>query len=215
LRRQLRAHDHFFGTSPAPIIATVTADTIAPVAQSAAAAGQSMAGMSGELVFRRSEFASRSAENLATAAHSDDVVARHLGRAAASTQAGAARLDTIAALSRATSLFAHVASTPAAQRAVLTALRSQIAQTSDVVRSAQQQASCLAGIIRAVRYPVDMAGAATDARIRQGVVIWCLRPPGTFGYWRYSVLTPGGQVGVYWSPPMTAAAGRPSRRRTT
>jgi hypothetical protein len=33
-----------------------------------------------------------------------------------------------------------------------------------------------------------------------GPIVWCVRPEGTFGFWRCSVLYPDLSVGTYWSP---------------
>jgi hypothetical protein len=144
--------------------------------------------------------------------------------AATLTHTGAQQLDAIAAQTRATSQAAATATTPAAQcgqRAVLTALRSQLAQAHDIVDATKQQAAALSSQIRALHYPLDDPrppgpGTAGDVQAPDngiavappleeppfpaGPIVWCVRPEGTFGFWRCSVLYPDLSVGTYWSP---------------
>jgi hypothetical protein len=81
--------------------------------------------------------------------------------AATLTQTGAQRLGAIAAQTRATAQAAPTATTPAAQRTIIAALHSQLAQAADVVNTAKQQASGLASEIRLPGYPLDHSGSGT------------------------------------------------------
>jgi hypothetical protein len=60
----------------------------------------------------------------------------------------------IAAQTRATSQAAGTVSTPACERVILAALRSQLASATDVPNIAQQRAAGLVGQIRGLRYPL-------------------------------------------------------------
>jgi hypothetical protein len=134
------------------------------------------------------------------------------------TQTGAQRLDAIAAQTRATAQAAPTATTPAAQRSIIAALHSQLTQAADVVNTTKQQASGLATQVRLLGYPLDHPGSGTsgdgpgpdnaipvappaqEPPIPTGPIVWCVRPEGTFGFWRCSVLYPDLSVGTYWSP---------------
>jgi hypothetical protein len=135
------------GSPAASLVATMTG-----AAQTTTTAGELTGGLSGALVDQHQIFVERSAGSLGSAGRTDAKLNTDLATAAALTQTGAARLDAIAAQSRATSQAAATVSTPAGQRAILAALRSQLAQVSGVVNSTQQQAGGLTGHIRAVNY---------------------------------------------------------------
>jgi hypothetical protein len=68
------------------------------------------------------------------------------------TQAGARQLDSIAASTSTLARAAATARTPAAQRAVLQGLRTQVSSANSVVTATQQRSSTLAGQIRALGY---------------------------------------------------------------
>ena len=144
-----------------------------------------------------------------------------MSTAATLTHAGAQQLDAIAAQTRATSQAAATATVPAAQRAVLTALRSQLAHAHDVVNATKRQAAGLTSQIRALQYRLDHPrppGPGTPGDVQApdngiavgpplqdppfpaGPIVWCVRPEGTFGFWRCSVLYPDLSVRTYWSP---------------
>jgi hypothetical protein len=156
---------------------------------------------------------------LSAASQSDASLHAHAAQAAALTQVGAQRIHAIAAQTRTTALAAAAPSahSPAAQKAILTALRSQVAAAQEVVDTTTTQASELAGQIRALQYPLDRPGptvpgdAPSPANntvaspllgtpLPDGPIVWCIRPPGVFGNWRCSVLYPDLSVGTYWSP---------------
>jgi Domain of unknown function (DUF4226) len=122
-------------------------------AQTTTAAGELTDRLSGALVDAHHIFVERAVGTLGSAGRTDAMLNAHLARAAALTQTGANRLDAIAAQTHATSQAAATMSTPAGQRAILTGLRSQLTQASDVVNATQQQAGGLAGQLRALRYP--------------------------------------------------------------
>ena len=99
---------------------------------------------------------------LTKAASSDTALAAHVTRAAAVTQAGAARMDQIAATTSAITKAAPMAKSPSSQRVILTALRSQVSQASQVVQSTSQQATGLAAQVRGLEYPKDAPVQALD-----------------------------------------------------
>jgi hypothetical protein len=104
----------------------------------------------------------RSIPLLMTASTSDAGLTTQLVAAAAATKAGADRLDAIAAQTRVIAQAAAVARTAAAQRAILTALRGQLQEASQVVQTTQQQGGAAATQIRALRYPKDSPGASGE-----------------------------------------------------
>jgi hypothetical protein len=111
-----------------------------------------MQSTSGALTDAHSSFANRAAARLGAAASADSSLDGYLTQAAGVSQAGASRLDAIAAQNRATVLAAASARTPAAQRAVLSQLHSQVAQARDVVNSTRHQGAGLAAGIRGLSY---------------------------------------------------------------
>jgi hypothetical protein len=188
-------------------------------AESTTATAQHTADMSGVAIARYQSFAHQSAGELSQAAHTDTAMQAHVATAATLTQTGAQRLDAIAAQTRATAQGAPTATTPAAQRTIIAALHSQLTQAADVVNTAKQQASGLASEIRRLGYPLDRPGPPGNGQgpdndnkavpaeppVQEtpppvGPIVWCVRPEGTFGFWRCSVLYPDLGVGTYWSP---------------
>jgi len=117
-----------------------------------------MAGGSGMPAYR--EMVDRSIPPLTTASTSDAGLTTQLTTAAAVTNAGATRLDSIAAQTRTISAAAPTARTAADQRAVLTALRAQMQQASQVVQTTQQQDGAAATQIRTLQYPKDAPGSS-------------------------------------------------------
>ncbi|GFG48631.1 hypothetical protein CQY20_10090 [Mycolicibacterium agri] len=133
--------------------------------------------------------------------------------AKAATQTGTRRLDTLIAQARATTQAGATAPSPSIQRAILSALRSQLAQAVEVVDSVQNSAAQVASHVRSLRYPLatlpapeptpavhGLNSGALFAPLPAGPVVWCIRPRGTFGMYRCSVLYPDLGVGTYWSP---------------
>lgn len=92
-------------------------------------------GLSGTEIQSYQAMADRSVPPLTTAAASDTTLAAHATTAAALTQAGAARMDQIAATTSTITKAAPMAKSAAGQRVILTALRSQVSQASQVVQS--------------------------------------------------------------------------------
>jgi hypothetical protein len=189
---------------------------LACASQATADAAQRTVDNSGILITRHQLFATDSAATLSAASQTDASLHTHTAAAASLTQIGAQRIDAIAAQTRATAqaAAAPTALSPAAQKAILTALRSQVAAARDVVASTTTQASELAGEIRALQYPLDRPGpqgpadvpSPTDNSVASpllgppipdGPIVWCIRPPGVFGNWRCSVLYPDLSVGTY------------------
>jgi hypothetical protein len=99
---------------------------------------------------------------LATASTSDAGLTTQLVTAAAVSKAGATQLDAVAAQTRTLSAAAPAARTAAQQRAVLTALRAQMQQASQVVQTTQQQAGAAATQIRSLQYPKDSPASSGD-----------------------------------------------------
>jgi hypothetical protein len=114
--------------------------------------------MSGTFITTHKAFVDESAPKLSAASQTDTTLQAHTAAAAALTQAGAQRLDTIAAQTRETSQAAATVSTPAGEKAVLVALRSQLARANDVVSTTKQQAAGLAGQVRSLKYPPASSG---------------------------------------------------------
>jgi hypothetical protein len=119
-----------------------------------------MAGGSGMPAYR--DMVDRAVPPLTTASTSDSGLTTHLTAAAAVTQAGATRLDSIAAQTRTISQGAPAARTAAQQRAILTALRGQLQQVSQVVQTTQQQDGAAATQIRSLQYPKDAPASSGD-----------------------------------------------------
>ena len=88
---------------------------------------------SGALRDSHQQFAGRSAARLGGAASTDSTFDSQLTRADAISRAGIARLDDIVAQNRATASAAASATSPAAERAVIAALRNQMAQAHGVL----------------------------------------------------------------------------------
>jgi len=138
-----------FGASPQPPPPGASLET---AAQSVAGAGQDAAVLSGELVDRHREFVGEAAGVLMRDGQTDTSLDERLGTAATVTQVGGRRLDAIVARTRAIAQAAATARTPAAQRAVLQALHAEVSQANSVVTSTEQQATGIAGHIRALDY---------------------------------------------------------------
>jgi hypothetical protein len=139
-----------FGSSPEPVAPSGV--PLQTAAESVADAAQRAADLSGDLLNRHRDFITTQTQRLSNAGRTDTALESQLSTAAAVTQAGARRMDTIAAQTRAIARGAATAQTPAAQRTVLAALRSQVEQANAVVNSVQQQAGDIAGQVRALSY---------------------------------------------------------------
>ena len=138
-----------FASEPEPAAgAANAAGAVQNAAQSTTAAGQTTTDMSGGFIDAHKMFVDASAPKLSAAAQTDTALQAHTATAATLTQAGARRLDAIAAETRATSQAAATVRTPAGERAILVALRSQLARANDVVTTTKQQAAGLAGMGR-------------------------------------------------------------------
>ena len=143
-----------FASEPEPAAGALNGgSTVQTAAQSTTTAGQITSDLSGAFIATHKAFVEQSAPRLGAGAQTDADLQSHTVAAATLTQAGARRLDAIAAETRATSQAAATASSPAAERAILVALRSQLARANDVVTTTKQQAAALAGQVRALKYP--------------------------------------------------------------
>jgi hypothetical protein len=47
---------------------------------------------------------------------------------------------------------------------------------------------------------IPVAPPLQEPTFPDGPIVWCVRPEGTFGFWRCSVLYTDLSVGTYWSP---------------
>jgi len=147
-----------FASSPRP--PTSVQPSLGSAAGTVTAAGARAAVLSGELAEQYRGFVSDAARRLRSDGRSDAGLHHTLGAAATVTQDGARRLDSIAASTRTLARAAATARTPAAQRAVLQGLRTQVASADSVVAATQQRSSTLAGTIRALGYePARARGA--------------------------------------------------------
>jgi hypothetical protein len=135
-----------------PTAATGSVDAFESAATSTAAAGRRAAALSGELAGKYSAFAEDTTQSLATAGQTEAALQARLRAAAAVTQSSAQRLDAITARTGALTHEAGTARTPAAQRAMIAALRAELAQARSVLTSTQQQAAAAAGQIRGLGY---------------------------------------------------------------
>lgn len=143
------------------------APNITSAAETVVTARSKTAGLAGVGTTSYDEMADRAVPPLTTSATSDARLATHMTSAAAITQAGAARMEQIVAQTNAIAKVAPMAKSSADQRVILTALRSQVAQTSQVVQGTQQQASALAGQMRDLQYPKDAPAQALDHDLPQ------------------------------------------------
>ncbi|MDT5367980.1 MAG: hypothetical protein QOC62_2411, partial [Mycobacterium sp.] len=128
-----RARSLFGSGGQAPAAAALGA--VDTAAESTTATAQHTGEMSGVAIARYRSFAHQAAAQLSQAAHTDTALHAHVTTAATLTQTGAQRLEAIAAQTRATAQAASTATTPAAQRTILAALHSQVAQAADVVNT--------------------------------------------------------------------------------
>jgi hypothetical protein len=128
-----------FASQPEPPAtgAANAAGAVQNAAQTTTTAGQATSDMSGAFITTHKAFVDESAPKLSAASQTDTTLQAHTAAAATLTQAGAQRLDTIAAQTRETSQAAATVSTPAGEKAVLVALRSQLARANDVVSTTQ------------------------------------------------------------------------------
>jgi hypothetical protein len=178
-------------------------------AEEAVTARHTAGDMSGAVVAQHDRFAADSAVKLRSAYRTDTALDAAIATGLTITHAGGKCLDAIARQSRATSRAGAVASTPAAQRVVLDALRSHLIHTAGVVDSVRQQSGELAKRISELHYEPLVAPLALQPQVPTGPIVWCLRPQGTFGYYRCSVLYPDLRVGTYWSPSDDTGASLP------
>jgi hypothetical protein len=140
-----------FGPSLQPPLPA--APPLGAAADTVSGVGRRTAVLSGELVDRHQQFVGQAARSLTGDAHTDTTLYQQLGAAATLIDDGRRRLDAIVAATRTLARSAATAQTPAAQRAVLQALHTQLSQANSVVDLTQQQASDIADQIRALDYP--------------------------------------------------------------
>jgi hypothetical protein len=172
---------------------------IGAAAEFAKATAGMTAGSAGSVIAAHRRLAVDSSAVLTAAGQADKAFHAYLTAAAALSQAGARRLDAIAACTSATAQAGVGATSPAAQRVVLSVLRSQVVRAAEVVESVNRQGADIAGRIASLHYEPPVKGPALTAPVPDGPIVWCLRPRGTFGFYRCSVLYPDLSVGSYWS----------------
>ena len=154
-----------FGGSAQALNVPDASGQIASAAQAVVKARAGTADLGGAAIRAYQAMAERSVPPLTTAAASDSSVAGHLTTADAAMQAGAARLDQIAATTKTISNVAPMANTPAGELAILKALRTQVAQAAQVAQSTHQQAAALSTQIRGLQYPKKSPPSSPDDRI--------------------------------------------------
>ena len=174
-------------------------DDVRKAAGLTTASARTAADMSGVLVDRHQLFATKNAASLSAAGDSDTAFQSHMVNATALARTGAQRLDVVVAQTRETSRAAATVTSPEAERMILTALRRHVTQTADVVDSIRQQGAELATHINSLRYEMPAAPSPPGPILPAGPIVWCLRPNGTFGRYRCSILYPDLRVGTYWS----------------
>jgi hypothetical protein len=153
---------------------------------------------SGAFIAAHRGFAARNAVSLAVAGRTDHELRTQMAAAAALTQTGAQRLDAIAGQTRVTRQAA-AATSPTAQRVILSALRSQLSRATEVLYAISGQSGRLGGHVQALDYVFASAPRLLEQPLPEGPVVWCLRPNGTFGRYRCSILYPDLRVSTYWS----------------
>ena len=163
------------------------------------ASARTAADLSGVLVDRHQQFAAKNAVLLSAAGDSDTALQSHVVRATALARIGARHLDVVVAQTRETSRAAATVTSPEAERIVLTALRRHVTQAADVVDSIRQQGAELATHTNSLRYEMPAAPSPAGPPLPAGPIVWCLRPNGTFGRYRCSILYPDLRVSTYWS----------------
>jgi len=122
-------------------------------------------------------FAERAVTGLDVARRADATLAAQLTKAAALERSGCAALNMIAAEHAQTRTLAAGAHTPAAQRAVVTALRSQAERIDTVVATTLERAKESAGGIQAVDWKTGPASAPADPPTGPGPTLPYPPPP--------------------------------------
>ena len=189
--------------------ATAFGVTIESAAESTLTARHVAGDMSGTVVAQHDSFAIKSAVTLKAAGQTDAALQANLTSASAIARSGAQHLDTIAIRTRAISQAGATETFPAAQRIIMTALRSQLAEATDVVDSVRQRGAEHAKHISALQYEPPHSPLRLQPQPPTGPIVWCLRPRGTFGLYRCSVLYPDLRVGTYWSPSDDTGGSQP------
>lgn len=169
-------------------------------AHSVTATSHATGEMAGALVAQHKRFAVNSTVRLMAAGRTDAILQTEMAMASAIARTGREHLDAVYVQSRATSRAGVFATTPAAQRVILTALRSQLAQAAQAVDSVRRDGAALSEAIRSLQYEIPAAPPLREPQLPTGPIVWCLRPKGTFGFYRCSVLYPDLSFGTYWSP---------------
>lgn len=131
-------------------------------ADTTAAAGRRTSGLSGAGIDAHHQFVNTSTPAITKAALNDLILGDLVDASAAITRAGASQLDAIAQQARATTLAAVTARTPAAQHAVLAAMRIHVRAADDVVAAARRQAADLAAGVKSIDYRQSPPGAGHD-----------------------------------------------------
>lgn len=156
--------------------------------------------MSGTLIAQHERFAIKKAVTLSAAGQTDAALQANLSTATTIVRTGAQHLDTIAIRTHALSVAGASATFPVAQRTIMTALRSQLVQAAEVVDSVRRDGAALSEHVRSLQYDIPDAPPVREPQFPAGPIVWCLRPKGTFGFYRCSILYPDLSVGTYWSP---------------
>jgi hypothetical protein len=179
---------------------TVALGDVGSAVRSTNVTTQMTSGSPGALINAHKAVAIRNAASLGMAGRTDDELQTEAATAAALTRSGARRMDVIAGHTQATLQAGAAAISPAAQRAVLNALRTQLSHATEVVHAIGRQGADLARRVEALDYGFATAPPLLDQPLPEGPIVWCLRPNGTFGMYRCSILYPDLRVSSYWSP---------------
>lgn len=148
-----------FGTTPQPSLPQTP--SLAAAAHSLADTGRRAVGLSGELVNKHHQFVGAARRVLTSNANTDTALKPRLSAAANLTEDGRHRLDSILERTRALAREAASARSPAAQRAVLGALHTEVSRANAVIDSTKQQAVGIAGQIRTLDYHSGKHGHGT------------------------------------------------------
>ena len=145
----------------------VTLGDIAVAARSTAMTTEVVGDSSGAVIAAHRRFATRNSASLRLAGRTDHGLQGQMTVAAAAAHGGVLRLDAIASQTQAMRQAGADAISPAAQRAILTALCLQLSRAKGVVDSISRQSAELAGRIQGLDYEFPCAPKPWSSRFRK------------------------------------------------
>lgn len=161
---------------------TVTAlSAIESAAESTLTTRHIAADMSGAVITQHERFAIKNEAVLSAAGQTDAALQANLTAASAIVRTGAQSLDTIVIRTHALSQAGATATALAAQRIIMTALRSQLAQAAEVVGSVRRDGAALYEHTRSLQYDISAAPPMREPQFPAGPIVWCLRLYGASG----------------------------------